>query len=136
MIHLRKKEGVSGGHFRRFFKKDFIQTLASTGVLTELRTQSFLPWVEKLWDTPHVAHDNPTDQHLHASVSLGFVDQAARSAFLASDQVANLSASLSESTSATPCGVVRRMYWVRSSSLRIYAAAALPCRVRLVGSRR
>jgi hypothetical protein len=100
MIYLRKKEGVSGGHFRRFFKKDFIQTLASTGVLTELRTQSFLPWVEKLWDIPNVAHDNPTDQHLHASVSLGFVDQAARSAFFASDQVANLSASLSESTSA------------------------------------
>ena len=78
MIYLRKKDGVSGGHFRRFFKKDFIPTLASTGVLTELRTQSFLPWVEKLWDTPNVAHDNPTDQHLHASVSLGFADQAAR----------------------------------------------------------
>ena len=37
---------------------------------------------------------------------------------------------------ATPCGVVRRMYWVRSSSPRMYAAAALPFRVRLVGSRR
>lgn len=100
MIYLRKKDGVSGGDFRTFFKQNYIPALASTGVLTELRTQSFLPWIEKLWDTPDVAHDNPADQHLHASVILGFTDATARSAFFTSDQVSNLSASLAKSTSA------------------------------------
>jgi hypothetical protein len=51
-IYLQRTEGVSGGDFRTLLKKDFIPTLASTGVLTELRTQSLLPWIKKLWDTP------------------------------------------------------------------------------------
>ena len=57
--------------------------LAGTGALKELRTQTFLPWNEKLWDTPNVAHDNPTDQQFHASLILGFTDAAAREAFFA-----------------------------------------------------
>ena len=52
--------------------------LAGTGVLKELRTQTFMPWNEKLWDTPNVAHDNPADQRFHASLILGFTDAAAR----------------------------------------------------------
>jgi hypothetical protein len=43
-------------------------------VLKELRTQVLLPWNEKTWDAPNVAHDNPADQHLHASVILGFAE--------------------------------------------------------------
>lgn len=43
----------------------------------------FLPWNEKTWDTPDVSHDNPEGQHLHASVILGFTDDAARDAFYA-----------------------------------------------------
>ena len=50
-------------------------------MLKELRTQTFLPWNEKLWDTPNVAHDNPHDQQFHASLILGFTDTAARDAF-------------------------------------------------------
>ncbi|MDF9877697.1 hypothetical protein [Cellulosimicrobium cellulans] len=39
-------------------------------MLTELRTQVFLPWNEKTGDTPNVAHENPADQHLHVSAIL------------------------------------------------------------------
>jgi hypothetical protein len=100
MVYLRKREGVGGGHFRKFFKSELIPALVSTGALTEVRTQTFLPWIEKLWDTPNVAHDNPVDQHLHASVILGFADPEARAAFFASDLVTGLSQALAENTSA------------------------------------
>ena len=53
-------------------------------MLKELRTQTFLPWNEKLWDTPNVAHDNPTDQRFHASLILGFADASARGGFFES----------------------------------------------------
>ncbi|GAA4400095.1 hypothetical protein GCM10023168_08490 [Fodinibacter luteus] len=100
MLYLRRKGGVSGSRFRSVVKSDLVPALARSAELTELRTQTFLPWVEKLWDTPDVAHDNPTDQHLHASVSLGFADAAARSAFFAGEGVSSLSASLAEATAA------------------------------------
>ena len=74
--------------------------LANTGALTELRTQAFMPWNEKLWDTPNVAHDNPTDQRFHASLMLGFTDASARAAFFASDELAKLSDELSTFASA------------------------------------
>ena len=81
VVYLRRKDGVGGREFRRVIKKDLVPALIDTGVLTELRTQTFLPWNEKTWDTPDVAHDNPADQRLHASLVLGFVDPAARAAF-------------------------------------------------------
>jgi len=68
-------------------------------MLTELRTQVFLPWNEKTWDTPNVAHDNPADQHLHASVILGFADNAARDAFYI-DHAAHLTELLAAHVSA------------------------------------
>lgn len=43
-------------------------------MLKELRTQLFMPWIEKMWDTPNVAHVNPADQRFHASIILGFTD--------------------------------------------------------------
>jgi hypothetical protein len=69
-------------------------------VLTELRTQVFMPWSERLWNTPNVAHDNPLDQRFHASLVLGFADAAARAAFFASDDLVALSGPLSEVASA------------------------------------
>ena len=51
----------------------------------------FLPWNEKLWDTPNVAHDNPADQQFHASLILGFTDTAAREAFFTSNVIEGLS---------------------------------------------
>jgi hypothetical protein len=40
-----------------------------------------MPWIEKVWDTPNVAHDNPSDQRFHASLMLGFVDTDALRSF-------------------------------------------------------
>lgn len=81
IIYLRraKDEGTVG--FHKFLEKELTPALIATGELKELRTQVFLPWNEKTWDTPNVAHDNPKDQHLHASVVLGFADDTARDAF-------------------------------------------------------
>jgi hypothetical protein len=59
-----------------------------------------MPWNEKLWDTPNVAHDNPKDQHFHASVSLGFADSSARSAFFGGSTVSSLSVPLASVASA------------------------------------
>ncbi|GIM63588.1 hypothetical protein Pve01_80910 [Planomonospora venezuelensis] len=100
MIYLRRRPDVPGRAFRRFFKHDFVPALAATGPLAELRTQTFLPWSKKLWDTPDVAHDNPAGQHLHASVSLGFPDEAARSSFFRAPAVADLTAGLAAHVSA------------------------------------
>jgi hypothetical protein len=80
-IYLRRRDGVRGREFRKTIKKDLVPALIDTGVLTELRTQTFLPWNEKTWDTPNVAHDNPADQRFHASLILGFADPTARTAF-------------------------------------------------------
>ena len=59
-----------------------------------------MPWNEKLWDTPNVAHDNPADQRFHASLMLGFADAAARAAFSAGEEIATRSDELSTFASA------------------------------------
>ena len=61
--------------------KELVPALAGTSVLRELRTQTFLPWNKKLWDTPNVAHDNPADQRFQASLILGFTDAQERAGF-------------------------------------------------------
>ncbi len=86
--------------FRKHITNELVPALANTGATTELRTQVFMPWNEKLWDTPNVAHDNPTDQRFHASLILGFADAPARAAFFDSDQLATLSDRLSVFASA------------------------------------
>jgi hypothetical protein len=58
------------------------------------------PLSERLWDTPNVAHDNPTDQQFHASLSLGFTDTNALRAFFGSAEIATLSRTLAEFASA------------------------------------
>ena len=100
VLYLRRRDGVGARAFRTFVTRDLVPPLASTGVLKELRTQTFLPWNQKLWDTPNVAHDNPKDQRFHASVMLGFSDDAARDAFFASDAVRYLSERLAAPASA------------------------------------
>lgn len=100
LIYLRRRDGVGSGVFRKFVNERLAPALAGTGVLKELRTQTFLPWIEKLWDTPDVAHDNPRDQHFHASVSLGFTDTAARDAFFTGNLVQELSDRLAPQVSA------------------------------------
>lgn len=94
LVYLRRRDGVGTRPFRKHFTDELVPALASTGMLTELRTQVFMPWNQKLWDTPDVAHDNPTDQRLHASLSLGFADASAREAFFDRGDVTRLSGPL------------------------------------------
>jgi hypothetical protein len=100
LVYLRRRDGVGAGEFRRFVSKQLVPALVGTGVLQELRTQTFLPWNKRLWDTPNVAHDNPHDQRFHASLILGFTDTAARDAFLASSVIEELSSQLRPLASA------------------------------------
>jgi hypothetical protein len=100
MVYLRRRDGVGAGDFRKFIKEQLVPALADTGLLKELRTQTFLPWIEKLWDTPNVAHDNPHDQQFHASLILGFTDTATRDAFFTSTAIEKLSNQLTPLASA------------------------------------
>ncbi|MBB6402705.1 strictosidine synthase [Arthrobacter sp. AZCC_0090] len=100
IIYLRRRDVVHAGEFRKFVNNQLGPALSNTSVMKELRTQTFLPWNEKLWDTPNVAHDNPDDQRFHASVILGFADTAARDAFFTSTTVEILSRQLTALASA------------------------------------
>ncbi|MDA1361375.1 hypothetical protein O1R50_17230 [Glycomyces luteolus] len=100
LIYLRRREGVSTARFRRHFSETLVPALAGAGELSELRTQVFMPWSERLWNTPSVAHDNPVEARFHASLVLGFTDEEARRAFFASDAVARASAGLAVFASA------------------------------------
>ncbi|HTN62331.1 MAG TPA: hypothetical protein VL147_12395, partial [Devosia sp.] len=99
-VYLRRRQGVSAGAFRKFVNDKFAPALAGVAPLTELRTQTFLPWVKALWNTPNVAHDNPADQRFHAAVVLGFADSAAQEAFFVALRGTIASVSFTEVTRA------------------------------------
>ena len=100
VVYLRRRNGVSGRKFRRLIKKDLVPALVGTGALKELRTQTFMPWNKRTWDTPDVAHDNPADQRFHASLVLGFADPAARTTFFEGTEIQQLSQTLAPVASA------------------------------------
>lgn len=100
VVYLRRRPDVGARTFHRMVKKLLVPALVADGSLKELRTQVFLPWSEKLWDTPHVAHDNPTEEHLHASVILGFADDAARDAFFTEGRAGAITPVLAPAVSA------------------------------------
>jgi hypothetical protein len=100
LIYLRRREGVKTGAFRRFLTDELVPALVRTGALRELRTKVFMPWIERLWDTPNVAHDNPADQRFHASLIFGFTDADALRAFFGSEELAALSSRLPQFVSA------------------------------------
>jgi hypothetical protein len=100
LIYIRRREGVGTRPVPKFVSDELVPALANTGVMTERRTQVFMPRNEKLWDTPNVAHDNPTDQRFHASLIFGFKDAAARAAFFAGGEITTLSDRLSGFASA------------------------------------
>ena len=100
LVYLRRRDGIGAGAFRKFINDDLAPALAGTGVLKELRTETFLPWSKGLWNTPNVAHDNPVDQRFHASLMLGFADAAAQAAFFESLKIGSLSAELAHFASA------------------------------------
>lgn len=119
LVYLRRRDGVRSGVFRQHLT-ELTNALADTGVLKELRTQTFLPWIERLWDTPNVAHDNPADQRFHASLILGFADPAAREAFFKSPELERLSYALAPSVSAV------HAYEVSEALTYVKDGAALP----------
>jgi hypothetical protein len=100
VVYLRRRDGVSGRAFRKVVNDGLVPSLVGTGVLKELRTQTFLPWSKLTWDTPYVAHDNPSDQRFHASLVLGFDDPAARAAFFHGPEIEHLSQLLAPVASA------------------------------------
>lgn len=59
-----------------------------------------MPWSEKLWDTPNVAHGNPTEAQFHASLLLGMSDAAALRAFFSGGALAALAGTLPDYISA------------------------------------
>lgn len=100
LVYLRRRDGVSAGAFRKFINDELAPALAGTGNLKELRTETFLAWSKGLWNTPNVAHDNPADQQLHASVMLGFTDAAEQAAFFESRKLDSISSELARFASA------------------------------------
>lgn len=121
LVYLRRRPGISGGDLRRFLSRTFVPALADTAGLRELRTQTFLRWSQKLWNTPNVAHDNPTEHHLHASLILGFTDAQARAAFFESPEAESLSAALIPVTSAV------HAYDVSATITYVENGRVLPC---------
>lgn len=118
IIYLRRRDGVGTVQFHRFVKKELVPALIGTGVLKELRTQVFLPWSEKLWDTPNVAHDNPDDQHLHASVILGFADDTARTGFFTGEHIRKLTDLVTPHASAIHAyDVTAALTYVKNSAI-------------------
>jgi hypothetical protein len=100
LVYLRRRDGVGTHPFRKHVTDELVPALANTNLLTELRTQVFMPWSRRLWDTPDVAHDNPVDRRFHASLIVGFVDASARAAFFESDEITTASEPLSTFASA------------------------------------
>lgn len=60
-------------------------------MLKELRSKFYAPWKEKQWNTSHVAHDNPPEVQLQASVMRGFADEQAVPTFFKRDESINWS---------------------------------------------
>lgn len=99
-VLLRYRNGVGPQRFRDFVRHDLVADLHDCALLTELRTQLFMPWSRALWNSPHVDHDNPPDQRFHASMILGFADEEQRAEFLAGPVPEVLAAGLTAHVSA------------------------------------
>ena len=77
--------------FKKFFTEELVPTLANTEILKELRSKFYAPWKQKQWDTPNVAHDNPSELQFQASVMPGVIDEQAMLNFFKSDGLKKLS---------------------------------------------
>lgn len=100
IVFFRIKEGVKEDDFAKFIREELTPSLAKTGVLKELRSKVYMPWKQKQWNTPNVAHDNPKQQQFQASLMLGFADKSAMDKFYGGDAVKKLSERLSVFCSA------------------------------------
>lgn len=95
IIYFRIRDGVRACDFKKFFHDELTLELGNTGVLQELRTRVFLPWMKSLWNPPNVLHDNPKEAQFQASMVIGFTDKEEMMQFFASETVQNLSERLS-----------------------------------------
>jgi hypothetical protein len=100
IVFFRIKEGVKEKDFANFISEELTPSLANTGVLKELRSKVYMPWKQKQWNTPNVAHDNPKQLQFQASIMLGFADKSAMDKFFEGDAVKKLSERLSAFCSA------------------------------------
>ena len=100
IVFFRIKEGVKQDDFAKFISEELTPSLANTGVLKELRSKVYMPWKEKQWNTPNVAHDNPKQDQFQASLMLGFADKESMEKFFEGDAVKKLSEKLSAFCSA------------------------------------
>lgn len=81
VFYVRRKEDVNSSSFKNYVNDSLASRLAKVTGVTEVRSQVYLPWNKATWNTPNVAHDNPKEDHLHASIIIGFADQEARQDF-------------------------------------------------------
>lgn len=81
VLYLQRRQGASSRAFKKLVHETIAPALAASAGVTELRTQVYLPWNKKSWDTPNVAHDNPKSEQLHASIIIGFASEDDRQAF-------------------------------------------------------
>lgn len=81
ILYIRRKEDVNSSSFKSYVNDSLASQLAKVAGVTEVRSQVYLPWNKATWNTPNVAHDNPKEDHLHASIIIGFADQEARQEF-------------------------------------------------------
>jgi sugar lactone lactonase YvrE len=100
VVLLRRRPGIRRSTFRRFVNGTLGPSLAGFPQVRELRSQVFLPWLQALWNTPGVAHDNPPGDRFDASAVLGFAGEEALEQFFASPQVAGLAEALNHHCAA------------------------------------
>jgi len=81
LIYIRRRDGVGIRKLQQFMATELAPWMLESEGVTELRTQVFLPWLKSLWNTPHVAHDNPPESRFHGSIAIGFSNVTARDAF-------------------------------------------------------
>lgn len=68
---IKRKKGISGEQFERFISQELCTVLNQSMDILELRSQVFLEWNQRQWDSPGVAHDNAEDDQYHAAVIIG-----------------------------------------------------------------
>jgi hypothetical protein len=114
LLYLRKREDVRGRAFRSLVNDQLAPALARLASIRELRTQTFLPWIQRLWNTPDVAHDNPPEHRFNASVLVGFANDTEKGNFFESALVKDVSATLAPLVSAVHAyDVARTLTYVR-----------------------
>ncbi|WP_237233420.1 strictosidine synthase [Rothia nasisuis] len=81
VVFFRRAQGARGREFKDFMHNRLAPSVLAQAGISELRTETFLPWHKKTWDTPNVAHDNPKADRYHGLMVIGFESETARAAF-------------------------------------------------------